>query len=326
MLLLAGDVGGTKTLLALYEKDDTSVREVRSARYESASFHGVGPMARLFLGADVRVDRAAFGVAGPVVNDHCEATNLPWKIDARVLERDLGIPRVRLLNDFHAVALGIGALSAGDLEILQDGPVDPLGPVAIIGAGTGLGEAIVIPTRTGPRVLPSEGGHCDLAARNELEIELLRFLLRRHARVSYERIVSGPGLVTAYEFLTSSGHAPETPAIRDEMGQNDPGAVIGGHALAGDDEACVKAVELWLSLYGAEAGNLALKVLPTGGLYVAGGIAPKLIAKMHDGTFLRAFLAKGRMTPLLERTRVSVVTNTRVGLIGARVAAELAAP
>ena len=324
MRLLAGDVGGTKTLLALFEKDDTgAVREVRSARFESAAFHGIAPMARVFLGADVHVDRASFGVAGPVIHDVSEATNLPWRIDARVLERDLGIPRVRLLNDFHAIALGISALSAADLFVLQDAPVDQHGPVAIIGAGTGLGEATVIPTPLGPRVLPSEGGHCDLAPRDELEIELLRWLLRRHERVSYERVVSGPGLVTLYEFLTACGHVAEQTRIREEMAENDPGAVIGEHAVAGDDPACVRAVELFCSLYGAEAGNLALKVLPTGGLYVAGGIAPKLLPKLREGGFLDSFVTKGRMSSLLRATRVSVVTNTRVGLLGARVCAEV---
>ena len=235
-----------------------------------------------------------------------------------------------MINDFHAAALGILALPPEDVEVLQDRPADPDGLIAILGAGTGLGEAIVLPAGHGPggsqaRVVVSEGGHCDFAPRNELEIDLLRHLMRRHERVSYERVLSGPGLVAIYEFVVSGALAPEAEAVREELSSGDPGAVIGRRGIEGSDPACVKALDIFVSLYGAEAGNLALKVLPTGGLYLAGGIAPRILEKLKAGGFVEAMTAKGRLSPMLESLRVSVVTNPKAGLIGAsRSAAALA--
>jgi glucokinase len=321
MLVLSGDVGGTKTYLALYEVDDEGfVHERRRERYASGSFPGLADMVGVFLGADCgRVDRAGIGVAGPVIDDVVQTTNLPWRIDARVLERSLGIGRVTLLNDFEAIALGIPRLPASDFEVLQQGRTDPEGPVVVLGAGTGLGAAVMVPVG-GPgrfRVLRSEGGHTDLAPRNEREIELLRYLLERHERVSYERVVSGPGLLTLYRFVVAQGIAPEREDTRTRMAEADPSAVIGQRAVAGDDPACVEAARMFVALYGAKAGNLALDVIPTGGLYVAGGVAVHLLPLLREGGFLHAFRAKGRMSHLLEAVRVSVVTNTRVGLSGA---------
>ncbi len=323
MRVLAADVGGTKTLLSLQELDEEGFhRELRSERFASRDFSGLAEVIRKFLGDDLAsVTHAGIGVAGPVtVDEHGEsvrATNLPWRIDARALEVALDFERVRLINDFHAVALGIPKLGADDVEVLQVGVVDPAGPMAIIGAGTGLGEAIVLPVAGHSRVIASEGGHCDFAPRNELEIALLRFLLRRHERVSCERVVSGPGLLTLYQFLIEHERLTPLPDTEARMTSEDPSAVIGQRAVAGDDAVCVRAVDLFMSLYGAEAGNLALKVLPKGGLYIAGGVAVRLLPKLREGNFLTAFNRKGRLSPLLEATRVSVVTNTRVGLIGA---------
>jgi glucokinase len=321
--LLAGDIGGTKTYLALFERrEDGSLVEIEGATYTSVSFPGLAPMVELFRGQQApSVDAAAFGVAGPVFDGQCRATNLPWRLDERVLQAELGIPRLRLINDFHAAALGILALPPEDVEVLQDRPADPDGLIAILGAGTGLGEAIVLPAGPGrgsqARVLVSEGGHCDFAPRNELEIDLLRHLMRRHERVSYERVLSGPGLVAIYEFVVSSDLAPEAEVVREELSSGDPGAVIGRRGIEGSDPACVKALDIFVSLYGAEAGNLALKVLPTGGLYLAGGIAPRILEKLKAGGFVEAMTAKGRMSPMLESLRVSVVTNPKAGLIGA---------
>ena len=324
MLVMAGDIGGTKTYLALFERrEDGSLVEIKGERYASASFPGLGPMVERFCGRPgPSIDAAAFGVAGPVIDGRCRATNLPWCLDERILQEELEIPRLRLMNDFHAVALGILALPPEDVELLQDRPADPDGLIAILGAGTGLGEAIVLPAGHGrgesqARVVVSEGGHCDFAPRNELEIDLLRHLMRRHERVSCERVLSGPGLVAIYEFVVSSGLAPEAEVVREELSSGDPAAVIGGRGIAGSDPACVKALDIFVSLYGAEAGNLALKVLPTGGVYLAGGIAPRILGKLKAGGFVAAMTAKGRMSPLLERLRVSVVTNPKVGLIGA---------
>jgi glucokinase len=322
MRVLSGDVGGTKTYLALHEVDDEGfVRELRRERYASSAFPGLADMIGVFLGggSDARVDRAGIGVAGPVVDDVVKTTNLPWRIDARVLERTLGIGRVTLLNDFEAIALGIPRLPEEDFVVLQDLPADPHGPVVVLGAGTGLGAAVMVPTGSPGhfRVLRSEGGHTDFAPRDEREIDLLRYLLERHERVSYERVVSGPGLLTLYRFVVARGIAPELEETRARMAEEDPSAVIGQRALAGDDPACVEAARMFVGLYGAKAGNLALDVIPTGGLYVAGGVAIHLLPLLQDGGFLRAFRSKGRMSHLLEAVRVSVVRNSRVGLTGA---------
>ncbi|HEY8379934.1 MAG TPA: glucokinase, partial [Nannocystis sp.] len=324
MRVLAGDIGGTKTLLAILERTPGgSLVVLERRRYDSRAYPGLGPMLREFLDAtdhDRHVTRAGFGVAGPVVGGRSRVTNLPWEIDAARLRDELGLVAVALVNDFAAVAHGLVALRDDDLEVLQPGRRDPAGPVALIGAGTGLGEAILVPTAAGPHFLPSEGGHCDLAPRNDTEIALLRFLLARHHRVSYERVVSGRGLHATYDFVVASGLAPELPETRARIDAGDPGAVIGTHALAGDDPACVRAVEIFLDLYGAEAGNLALKVLPTGGLYVAGGIAGKLLPLLRAGRFMQAFRDKGRMSPLLADMFVAVIKNPDVGLLGAALA------
>lgn len=341
MRILAGDIGGTNTRLAIYEREgegEGGYRKVRAARFPSAAYEGLTAIVREFSREDDRhVDRAAFGVAGPVVDDTCKATNLPWHLEARLLERDLGIPRVRLLNDFHAVALGVPELDPAGFVLLQDGAFDPEGTIAIVGAGTGLGEAIMLPGhgwrgRALPAsgqpsrerdVIASEGGHVDFAPRNEEEIGLLRFLLRRHERVSVERVVSGRGIAAIFEYVVEAGLAKATDAVRQRLAAGeDPGAVIGASALAGSDPACVRAIDLFVSAYGAEAGNLALKVLPSGGVYIAGGVASRLLDKMKDGRFIDAFRTKGRMSPLLESMRVAVITDGDVGLLGARAAAE----
>jgi glucokinase len=325
--VLAGDIGGTKTALSLYAREaDGSYRELATAKYPSAQYSGLGPIVRQFFqeaasGASANgalsLRAAGFGVAGPVELGVCKTTNLPWVLDERSLAESIGAP-VSLINDFHAVALGIFELSPSELIVLQQGVRDPEGPVAIVGAGTGLGEAIVLPTPSGPRVIASEGGHTDFAPRTEVEVELLKFLWRRHRRVSVERVVSGQGLRALYDFVIDHKLAPESERVRSELEAGDAGQVIGEHGLRGSDPACEHAVDMFVSLYGAEAGNLALKVLPHGGLFVAGGVAPKLIAKLRDGSFMHAFLDKGRLSPSLQQLHVAVVMNPQVGLLGAR--------
>jgi len=314
-MLLAGDIGGTKTILALVEDRKIFRRET----YPSARFASLEEMVKTFLGGLPReITRACFGVAGPVLDDVCRATNLPWVIDARHLERELELPRVALVNDFHALAIGITELSPSELATLNDAPSDPRGPWVVIGAGTGLGEAVVTKSATGYEVLSSEGGHTDFGPRNELEIELLRFLLKRHHRVSYERIVSGPGLTALYEFFRDQKVAPcaEVEALLAQQRDEAP-AVISGHGLDSKDAICQKTLDLFVTLYGAEAGNLALKVVARGGVYVAGGIAPKILPKLLDGTFKKAYLDKGRLSTIVEKTPVKVVLNPDAGLIGA---------
>jgi glucokinase len=321
MLILAGDIGGTKTDLCLYEGDPGGgFRETGSARFRSAEHAGPAELVQRLLGSGpARLDAAVFGVAGPVRDGHCKTTNLAWELDEEELSQQLST-KVALINDFQAVALGVGELGEDDLEVLNPGEVDPDGPIAVIGAGTGLGEAIAVPVpgQRGARVIVSEGGHTDFGPRNETEMELLRFLKQRYRHVSYERVVSGGGLVNIYDFVISWGLVGERPETRAAMREKDPGRVIGESAVARSDPACERAVEIFVSLYGAEAGNLALKCIPTGGLFVAGGMAPKLLEIFRRGAFLQAFLAKGRMSAVLEPIRVSVVLNRKVGLLGAR--------
>jgi glucokinase len=332
MQILAGDIGGTKTDLLLARVDPTSGRrlELRSARLASAEHPDLAAaIAAFFAGEPPRLDAAAFGIAGPIVDGVCRTTNLPWVIDGDELAAALALPRrnLSLVNDFHALALGVDELASTRLEILQDGAVDPFGPRAIIGAGTGLGEAILVPTAAGPRVLATEGGHTDFAPLDAVEDRLLARLRARHDHVSYERLVSGVGIATIYELLVAEGIVRESPAVAARIAAEDPAAVIGELAVAGADPACAAAIDRFLRIYGAEAGNLALKVLPTGGLYVAGGIAPRLLPLLREGPFLEALLAKGRMRPLLERLRIAVVTEPQVGLLGAaRAAGELLRP
>lgn len=326
MRILAGDIGGTKTDLTLTEIEGEGGRrvELASGRYPSAGFPDLVAMLRAFLGAEHGpVDVAAFGIAGPVVDGVCRTTNLPWVVDSGGLAAELGMSptRLTLINDFHALALGVDQLRGDQLEVLQRGEIDPAGPRAIIGAGTGLGEAILVPTPAGPRVLATEGGHVDFAPRDAVEVRLLELLAARLEHVSYERLVSGVGIATIYEFVVRDGLAASSPAVEGRFADEDPAAVIGELALRGDDPACVVTIDRFLRIYGAEAGNLALKVLPSGGLFIAGGIAPKLLPLLRGGAFLRALLAKGRMRPLLERLQIAVVTEPRVGLFGAERAA-----
>ena len=323
MLILAGDIGGTKTDLILAEVTRKGApQERRSARWISADFPDLLTLLRRFLG-DEQPQAAAFGIAGPVVDGRCQTTNLPWRLDQVVLGEALGLGpgRISLLNDFHALALSIDALPESGRSVLQIGDRQATGVRAIIGAGTGLGEAVVVPTAEGPRVLAGEGGHADFAPRDPLEQRLLAHLLMRHRHVSYERLLSGAGIVAIYEFLVSEGLADPSPRLLARAEDEDPAALIGELALAGRDSTCVQTIDRFLGIYGAEAGNLALKPLPWGGLFIAGGIAPRLLPLLRRPPFIEAFSAKGRMRPLLERIPVSVVIEPRAGLLGALEAA-----
>lgn len=318
MHCLAADVGGTKTLLAVFGRAaDGSYRVLRSQRYDSSAYDGLAAMIRDFLAAGSEpVRRVGVGVAGPVADGKCVLTNLHWELDERRMAAELGLERVSLVNDFVAVALGIPSLAAEDLAVLQQGEVALGGPVAILGAGTGLGEAILLATEGGPKVLPTEGGHTGLAPNTPREIRLLEFLHAKFGRVSWERVLSGPGIKNLYDFLLADG-APESPATRARLEKEDAGAVIGGLAVAGADPTCVETLNLFAELYGAEAGDLALKTLATGGVYVAGGIAPRVLPILENGRFVAAFNGKGRMSRLTASFRVAVVLQGQVGLIGA---------
>jgi glucokinase len=332
-LILAGDVGGTKTELRLLTLDGTLLHR---NRFESGSAESLEQLVGRFLSepeaaAHPRPAAAAFGIAGPVMNDVCIATNLPWRIDARAVERALQIPAVRLLNDFEATAYGVVGLAPDALHTLQAGERDPHGNIAVIGAGTGLGEAIVTWVADGGgrwQVIASEGGHADFAPRSDDEIELYRHLRGRFGHVSWERVVSGLGIANVYRFLRERGDAGSAAveAEFDAAGEHHAGGVVGAHALAGDDPRSVKAIDLFLASYGAEAGNLALKCNARGGVYLTGGIAPKLLRLVESGGFLRALRDKGRLSRIVEGAPVHVVLDENVPVRGAiAVAASLVA-
>jgi glucokinase len=327
--VLAGDIGGTKTLLAICEVTQAGDRAAGAARvqvlaqrrYDSRKFPGLGAICRAFAAevAQPMPALAGFGVAGPVANGRSHTTNLPWVLDEKDLAQTLGATSVRLANDFHTLALGIPSVAPKDLVTLNEGVRDPQGPWAIIGAGTGLGEAIATLGASGQReVLATEGGHTDFAPGTELEIGVLRFLAARYGHVSWERILSGDGLVNLAESIAQVTGLKPSDALADVVAHdrhNAPAAVTA--AAAQGDALCKHALELFCKLYGAEAGNLALKTLATGGVFVAGGIAPRIVDSLRDGRFREAFFDKGRMRALLEQMPVQVVLDTEAGLLGA---------
>ncbi|MBF2065324.1 MAG: glucokinase [Calothrix sp. C42_A2020_038] len=336
-LLLAGDIGGTKTILRLVDTSEKPLlRTLHEDSYRSGDFIDLVPMVKQFLASanSASPQKACFGIAGPVVDDTAKLTNLAWYLDSRRLREELNIPQVTLINDFAAVGYGILGLERQDLCTLQIGKPRNDAPIAIIGAGTGLGQGFLIKQGQHYYVYPSEGGHADFAPRTELEFQLLKYLLDKHdiQRVSVERVVSGLGLVSIYQFLRDRKIATESPDIakviriwEQEAGVQeksvDPGAVIGKAALNGSDRLCEQAMQLFIEAYGAEAGNLALKLLPYGGLYIAGGIAPKILPLIERGNFMLYFTQKGRMRSILEDIPVQVILNQQVGLIGAAICA-----
>ena len=302
MRVLSGDIGGTHARVALVETGER-LRILEERTFQSRGSTGLAPLVEEFLsGFSDRPTRACFAVAGPVVAGEVRATNIPWNVSAAALSQTLGIPQVRLINDFEAVGHGALQLLPHDLVTLQTGQPEPLGPIAFIGAGTGLGAGYI--TRDGAvhRVHPSEGGHATFAPETTRERALGAFLARRFEHVSTERAVSGGGLTNIYEALSNSIADPEAVSAR---------------GLAGSDPAAVEALDIFAAAYGAAAGNLALTVLATGGVYLAGGIAPLLIDKLKDGTFVEAFRRKGRLEPVLARIPVHVIMSASVGLLGA---------
>ncbi len=325
-ILLAGDIGGTKTFLRFAKAGGDILAE---RRYDSQSYPGLDHILAEFVQAHppLFIHAACFGVAGPVSEGRAEITNLPWKIDAAAIGSQFGIPHVRLINDFQAVAYGIEALRPDDLATLQTGEPQMHGVRAVIGAGTGLGEGFMVWREGHYEAMPSEGSHADFAPADAQQIELLRYLARHHGHVSYERLVSGAGLVSLFDFLRETGDTEVAPDLRAAMEAGDSAAAISRFALGGADRLAAEALDLFIRIYGAEAGNLALKVLARGGVYVAGGIAPQIIGKLQEGEFLRAFGAKGRFAGLLATIPVHVVLDPKVGLLGAaRVAERCLAP
>ena len=319
-MILAGDVGGTKVHLALYSFDGGRLKVVRERRFPAHEFASLDAVVKTFLagGSREEIVAACFGCPGPVRDGRLKLTNLAWTLDTRELARLLGIERVFLINDLEANGYGIPELAAESVVTLHEGDAAAVGHRGLIAAGTGLGEALLIWDGERHRPIASEGGHCDFAARTEREIALLEYLRRKlGGRVSWERVVSGLGIQNIYGFLRDVEKIEEPAWLRERMAVEDPNAVIGRCAEDGSSELCRETMQTFAAAYGAEAGNIALKVLATGGMYLGGGIAPKTLKTLASGGFMQAFLDKGRMSPLLESIPVRVILDESCALLGA---------
>ncbi len=314
--VIAGDIGGTKTRLAVAEVNGTGIKVERECSYPSRDFGSFEILLADFLGDTAVPDCAAFGIAGPVQGRAVRTTNLPWYIDAAALQRRFGFKACELLNDLEATACGLPALGVEDLLTLQQGSVDVRGNAAVIAAGTGLGEAGLFWDGQRHRPYATEGGHASFCPRDDVEVELLRHLRKIHGHVSWERVVSGMGLVDLHDFLRVYRRAVPPRWLEEDMRTGDAAAAISRAALDGSDDICIETLGRFVELYGAEAGNLALKTMSREGVYVGGGIAPKILSLLQRGTFVESFLAKGRMRPLLESIPVRVILNERVALYG----------
>jgi glucokinase len=326
-MILAGDVGGTKTNVALLESNGAGLEILRFESYQSREHASLDEIIDAFLGTGaITLEAAGFGVAGPVIGGRAITTNLPWHIDAGKLADRFGLPTAALLNDVEAHAWAVDRLADADLLTIQPGS-SGAGNVAIVAAGTGFGVSALIRSAGITVSLASEGGHADFAARSAIEADLLGYLRSRFGHVSVERVLSGPGLVHLYEFLREAGGAVEPEWLGAELAGGDAPATISRTAVSGRNETCERALDLFLELYGAEAGNWALRTMATGGVYLGGGIAAKLLGASSDASdawrkrasqlFLKGFLAKGRFRPMLEAMPVQVIVNEQAPLIGA---------
>ena len=319
-MILAGDAGGTKTILALFEIEDGGFQCLKKQQYPSKNYQTFTELLASFL-SDVdcgQIIAACIGVAGPIVNGDCETTNLPWILTKKAIGEQLGTQDVWLLNDLEATAWGVLDLPKQHfVELNPDAQWQP-GNSAVVAAGTGLGEAIIVWDGTTHHVIATEGGHTDFAPKNEQEIALLKYMMEKHPEhVSFERLISGEGLINIYQFLKTHKYAPALPETEQKMTERDPAAVISEAGIEGNDVLCVEALTLFCRLYGAESGNLALKCLPYAGIYLAGGIGAKILPFLKKGEYLGGFLAKGRCRSILQKISVKVCTNPEVALLGA---------
>ncbi|NKB70710.1 MAG: glucokinase [Candidatus Latescibacteria bacterium] len=317
-LILAGDVGGTKTYLAYFDPQADNYIPVEEKRYDTTAFPSLGDILKTFVEeTGIRPQRVVLGVPGPVRQLPVRAVNLPWLIDPAHLRLALDMDQVHLLNDLQATSYGTLTLGDEDVVVLNQGKPDPQGGIAVIAAGTGLGEGGLCWTENGYTSVASEGGHVDFAPSNEIQANLWSYLHERHGHVSWERVISGPGLAHIYDFLRDCGYQEEPAWLREELAQQDRSSLIAQVAQAGRSTLAVQALELFVELYGAETGNLALNLLATGGVFVGGGIAPKLLQQLQSGSFMAAFLNKGRMVEPLRDFPVKVILNDRTALLGA---------
>jgi glucokinase len=328
-MILAGDVGGTKVHLALYNFEGGRLAPVRDEKFPAGEFASLDDVVKKFFagieGTAKEVIAACFGCPGPVRDGRLKLTNLPWTLDARDLQKSLGIEHIFLINDLEANGYGIPELAPEKVFTLHQGDPGQVGHRGLVSAGTGLGECLLIwdGQRRQHLPIPSEGGHTDFAPRNDREIALLQYLRRTlKGRVSSERVVSGIGMKNVYAFLRDDQKMEEPEWLRERMAKEDPNAVIGQCGEDGSSEICAATLEIFVSCFGAEAGNIALKVLAMGGVYLGGGIAPKILKTMQNGKFTEAFLDKGRMSPLLEHVPVRIILDDTCALLGAAAYAE----
>jgi glucokinase len=333
-MILAGDVGGTKVHLALYNFDQGKLVPMRDQKFPATEFACFDDVVKAFLAPDEtggkndvrsQIVACCFGCPGPVRDGRLKLTNLPWTLDARDLQKSLGIEHIFLINDLEANGYGIPELAPDKLFTLHAGDAGSIGHRGLIAAGTGLGECLLIYDAKTRRHIPiaSEGGHCDFAPRNDREIALLRYLRKKlNGRVSYERVIAGIGIRSVYEFLRDDQKLDEPQWLRDRMASEDPNAVIGQCAEDGSSSLCFETMKIVAAVYGSETGNIALKVLATGGMYVGGGIAPKMLKVLGSGGFVEAFLDKGRLSPLLQAIPVRVILDDTCALLGAAAYAE----
>ena len=320
-MLLAGDVGGTKTTIALFEETEDGLREVREETFLSRDHESLEEILARFLpmGAGRLFSTGCFGVAGPVIDGKSRTTNLPWQLDEQILAKTIGIRHVKLLNDLEATAYGTLHLGSADFCVLSQGSQSKeQGNIGVIAAGTGLGEAMLVWDGSRHKLVASEGGHSDFAPRSDLEIQLLVYLARKYrGHVSYERVLSGSGLFEVYTFLRQVSDTPEPRWLKEDVTMSDPNVAVTEAGLAEKDKICVQALEIFASIYGAEAGNLALKCVALGGVFVGGGIAQKILPVLEAGSFMSSFIDKGRHRTMMQRMPVKVVLNPRAALFGA---------
>jgi glucokinase len=328
-MILAGDIGGTKVHLALYNFEGGKLVPVRDRKFPATNYQCLDDIVKEFLAgeesAKPEIMASCFGCPGPVRNGRLKLTNLPWTLDAHDLQKSLGIEHIFLINDLEANGFGIPELASTSVFTLHQGDPSSVGHRGLVSAGTGLGECLLIWDGQRQRhvPIPSEGGHADFAARNDREIALLTYLHHTlNGRVSFERVVSGLGIKNVYSFLRDDQKMEEPSWLRDRMAVEDPNAVIGQCAEDGSSEICFETLQMFTAAFGAEAGNIALKVLAAGGIYLGGGIAPKILKTMQNGAFTQAFLDKGRLSPLLETIPVRIILDDTCALLGAAAYAE----
>lgn len=316
-LILAGDIGGTNARLALFDAKNGSFALVSSTIFPSRRYSGLDQIVKEFVTTTgAHPAQACFGIAGPVTNGRVEASNLPWVIEARRLADELQIREALLINDLEATGWGVGAASPEHLVALNNVSSIP-GNQAVIAAGTGLGEAGLYWDGERQHVFASEGGHCDFAPLNDIQVELFQYLRGRFGHVSYERVLSGPGLVNIFDFLRDTGKGKPPDWLVAEMVESDAARAISEAGMSGKCPMCEQALDIFVSIFGAEAGNLALKMKSVAGVFLAGGIAPKILPKLATSNFLQAFLDKGRLRRLMEIIPIKVITDDKLALLGA---------